>query len=135
MPLTTLVVEDSARLDGPQNLRVDHPAWGDVESAIRSMDGEHRSLVMLCPSACEDILMGIGGGERGLCCCFTVDAQGDEFALIDPAIHDETQVTFLMGELNTRPRNERVTVAAVLEAAKWYFDKGDRDPRQTWRAY
>lgn len=59
-----LVIEDASRPPGLMNTRQPRPSWEDIEASIVAMDGNDRSLVMMCASDDCGEFMGIGG-ERG----------------------------------------------------------------------
>jgi len=135
MAIHALVIEDFERKPGLMNLKQLAPSWEQVQAAIRQLEGEKRSLIMLCASEDCSEFMGVGGGDGGRYCCFIVDANGDEYGLIDPSLDDTQPTKFLMGEISTRPRNELVATHQVLDATKWYFHHAVLHPQMKWRRY
>jgi hypothetical protein len=112
--------------------RVHNPTWDQIEAAIRVMDGEARTTLMITPSKDAETFLGVGGGGAGYF-CFVLDRFGNEYALVDPSQTSTACVQVLIGELTTRPINERVDLDRVLQAARAYAEAGRLDDELVWR--
>jgi hypothetical protein len=56
------------RMDGPEDqdpAEVQHPAWRDIEAAIRRLNGDSYSLLILGIGPPPVPYMAIGGGDQG----------------------------------------------------------------------
>ena len=124
-------VEDSTR-PAQWTYDIREPPWDEVQVAIEAMDGSTRSIVMLCVTPDYEELMGIGGGKHGLRCCFIVDSVGD-LLLVDPEAGSKDVVTFLMGQISARPRDQLLPLGPILTAAKSYYDHAEPAPDLTWK--
>ena len=64
-PSKTLVV---THMDGPEDrdpAEVENPSWPEIEAAIRRLDGDSYSLLLLGIGPAEVPHMAIGGGDQG----------------------------------------------------------------------
>ncbi len=123
--------------EGNITQEIDNPTWNEIESAIKNMDGERRSIVILSPKLSDhpedDEYFNIGGGENGLYICFLYDIQGNEFALINSSQKSDQLIQIFAGEKLTRALNECVGLEAVLLASQTYAESGKLDKRFSWK--
>jgi hypothetical protein len=134
MYVKRLFMEDVRILD-PQSPEVEvyDPTWDQIESAIRRLDGNHRSIVIIGQLDPETDFMGIGGGKDGVYRCFVYDRQGREFAVIDPSKPPDKLVDILMGQKTSVSLQECIDLDTVLLAAKSYAESGQLEKKLTWK--
>jgi hypothetical protein len=134
MPTTPSVVRvlflPSFRLP---EVEIDAPSWGDIEAAIRALDGKTKNQVFLIVEE-ETHLMGIGGGEGGI---YTCDAQlpDGRYMLTDPSKSDSETVSVSDGQAVDYVKSHTAELDMVLDAARWFFEHGTTSPSQSWVSY
>ena len=122
------------RIDGPDDSDSSerwNPSWNDIETAIRSLDGETRTLVVLgignpVPH------MGIGGGTGGQYILYETPDNLTFHNLINPNA-DKGKVRLKAGGQEAEYRSKLcVRLAEVLQAARTYAESGQIDPTLNW---
>lgn len=138
MYVKTLIVDNLEDIESASITKETlYPTWHDIEIAVREMDGDGRSIVILSPAlskeGAESEYLNIGGGKDATYICFAWDAQGREFALINPSQTSTEFVKILAGETLTRSIKECVDLKSILIAAKTYAEYGRLDERLVWK--
>jgi len=134
MHVKRMFVEDVRILDpNSPEVEVYSPNWDQIENAIRKLDGNHRSIVIIGQLDPEIDYMGIGGGKNGIYRCFVYDSNGREFALIDPSKSLNEAIDVLMGQTTSISAQECLPVEMVLQAAKTYAESGNKDTKLRWK--
>lgn len=133
LAVTRLYMEDDRIADqnSPDRERYG-PTWPDIESAIRRLDGAHRSIVILGKDDPEIDFMGIGGGADGVYRCFVVTEDGREAALLNPHEPGTEVREVFMGQLTAVSAQECLSLEIVLEAARTYAQTSQMHPALTW---
>ena len=115
-------------IDGEMVVR---PTWQFIETAIRSLNGSTRSLVILGVGK-EVPHMAVGGGRHD---CYVVYTTGDNAAfnnLISRSQGDGSVVMTVGGQEAEYPRRECACLADALLAAKAFTEAGVLDGRLDW---
>jgi hypothetical protein len=107
--------------------------WSDVEAAIRRLDGETYSSVMLERDSMHWI--GIAGGNDGRYFVSTWDDEtnGGYVALSNPDTTGTIDVV-IGGQAVDRPARWIVTQDEAVSAARAYFESGRLSPALKWEA-
>lgn len=122
------------RLDGPDDSDSSerlNPSWNDIETAIRGLDGQSRTLVVLgignpVPH------MGIGGGTDGQYILYETPDNLTFHNLINPNA-DNGKVRLKAGGQEAEYWSKLcVGLAEVLRAAKIYAESGQIDLTLNW---
>jgi hypothetical protein len=112
-----------------------NPCWDDIERAIRRLDGDRRSTVLLGngPTVGDagGHCLGIGGGGDGFYFCSLQEDEG-EFVLTDPSRPTETTRRMLVGQASDHSERQCVDLAMVLKAARTFAESGQRDRSLVW---
>ncbi len=108
---------------------VDFPAWDEVETAIRSLDGKNRDQVILIIDDGHSLL--IGGGECGVYFC-EAELPNGQFVLTDPSKSSEKTLTIMNGQPGDYVESHTIDLNAVLAAAKSFYDLADIAISLTW---
>lgn len=126
MPVLTIDNREGAL----QNLETTESAtWEQVETAIRSLDAQHRTMVTIEQ---DDIAyMGVGGGN-GRYVVAVVTPDETNLTLVDPTKTSATEQLVTGGQLGNFPANTVVDLNAALKAARAYLETGSTDPALTW---
>lgn len=108
---------------------VAHPSLGDVELAVRALDGRHRTLVVLGTHGAAH--MAIGGGPHRFIVTATRD--GDRYAVaLDPPAPEGTVRLPMEGDGDEFAMRETVELPAALWAARTFTFDGRLDRRLIW---
>jgi hypothetical protein len=108
-----------------EDTNIEHPAWPQVEAAIRALNGTTHNDVYLQPAGGEpDSYLCIGGGKGRY--IVTGATKGGEFpTLTDPARAGEPEETIVVGgQPGNYPGHWVVDLETALGAARSYFDTG-----------
>ena len=122
------------RLDGPEDrnaTELDNPSWDEIEKAIRRLDGERCSLVIL---GIGDPVphMGIGGGGEGKYIVYTTRDNMHFHTLINPSAPAGKCMLVAGGQLGDYEQKKCVSLREALQAAKTYAETGQIDSGLTW---
>ena len=106
-------------------------SWEQVEEAIRNLDGERYSYLMMSPSDqdASEYCFGIRAAEMGIYICNFYD--GDEYYLINPEGKDLSKV-LQIGEFEFYSETEFTGIEDTIKAARTYFESGIMEPSLTW---
>ncbi len=115
-----------------------NPTWEQIENAIRRMDRQELSLVLL-GHAKDSPYMAIGGGydeEREtnpqlFICCVT-DPDLSNHTLIDPSKGVEQVYVVTGGQEGDFPARMAVSLELVLRAARAFAERGELTPSLHW---
>jgi hypothetical protein len=114
----------------------DPVTWADIEAAIRRLDGE-RCTELLLRGFAEDEqdvgpMMGVGGGGGHYLVWATTDGE-DMHNLRNPDGDPSESVTFVAGGQRVRVRlSEVVDLGTALRAARAFAESGEIDPALAW---
>jgi len=121
------------RLSGPDDnddREVPNPSWPEIEAAIRGLDGDRCTLVIL---GIGDSVphMGVGGGG-GKYVVYLTDDNLTFYNLIDPQAASGTFELKAGGQFGDYQLRQRANLDQVLVAAKTYAQIGKPDPALRW---
>ena len=120
------------RIDGPEDCAEQlSPNWEDIEKAIRRMDGNLCSLVILGIGD-PTPHMGIGGGRDGKYVLYATPDNWVFYNLVDPNASPGEQVLIAGGQPAEYPNRQCLGLAEVLCAAKTYSETGQLDSSLVW---
>ena len=121
------------------NETIDNPTWEQVEQAIRSLDAQTVTEVLLAPAAPlgppeGDHHMGIGGGRDGRYVVFVTEDNLHFWNLQDPdRAADKTPFVMTVGgQAGDYVEAQCVSHQTVLMAAREYFLHGSRANGLNW---
>ena len=129
----TLVV---TRMDGPEDrdpAELEHPAWTDIESAIRRLDGDSCSLLILGIGPPPVPHMAIGGGDQGR---YIVYATLDNIVfhkLVNPQAPPGKCLMVAGGQRGDYDLQLCVGLTEALQAARTYAESGQLDSKLKWK--
>lgn len=121
-----------SEMNGPDHDAVLHnPTWPNIESAIRRMDGNLCSLLILgigdpAPH------MGIGGGDDNRYIVYVTPDNWVFYNLINPNATPGQQLLVAGGQPAEYPNRQCVGLSEVLCAAKTYSETGQLNPSLVW---
>ena len=113
---------------GGETIRKHHPAWEDVEQAVRRLDGARFTQVNLADS--EDAGLVISGGCGGRYACERMQ-HDDNYLLLDPTLEDDPPVRIT--DDDEYPGSWTVDLEMALKAARVFFETAQLDPSMRWR--
>jgi Immunity protein Imm1 len=108
---------------------IEKPNWNQIETAIRELDAENKTLVTLGIN--EDTYMSIGCGENK----YIVTATSDNFnfySLIDPSKSEQVETLVIGGQKGNYPANKYVDLLRCLLAARTFTELGKLDDLLMW---
>jgi hypothetical protein len=121
-------------MDGPDDKAqelFDDPAWQDIETAIRRLDG--RKCTMLILEIGDPVPhMGIGGGEDGKYIVYTTPDNWVFHNLINPQAAPGKSLLVAGGQRGDYANRQCINLPEVLRAAKTYAETGELDPSLVW---
>ena len=123
------------RMDGPEDrdpTERESPAWIDIETAIRRLDGVACTLLVLGIGAPPVPHMAIGGGEGGQYIVYTTADNKVFYKLINPAAPPGKCFLVAGGQRGDYDRRMCIGLAEVLRAAKTYAETGQEDAGLVW---
>jgi len=122
------------RMDGPEDkcpASIERPAWNDIEKAIRRLDGNTCSLLVL---GIGDPVphMAIGGGDAGKYTVYVTPDNWTFHSLVNS--HAQAGRSYLVagGQLGDYANKHVVGLEDVLRAAHAYAETGGLDPGLLW---
>jgi hypothetical protein len=116
-------------LSRDDGLPVVGPTVGEVERAVRALDGEMHSMVVLGTNGPAHMAIG-GGGTRWIAFA-TLD--GESFSVLkDPLVAAGSVRLVAGGEVDEYPAQETVDVETAARAARTFALGGVLDARLTW---
>lgn len=118
---------------------IEHPSWGDIEKAIRALDGKNLTLVVLAPAAPKgpphgEHHMAIGGGKDGRCVVYVTDDNLHFWSLEDAGRSGAGERILMLvgGQEGDYREAQCVSREWALKAAREYFDHGVRASDLPW---
>ncbi|MBF6590654.1 MAG: hypothetical protein IVW57_09000 [Ktedonobacterales bacterium] len=127
-----------------QNEMIERPDLAGIEAALRRLDGERWTLVVLGTEGDSDTIpdttpdttyMGIGGGAGGRYVVFISDDRGESFILRESEtdLPEESAVALVIGgQSGEYPARHCVGQEAMLRAARTFAVDGARDTSLAW---
>jgi hypothetical protein len=127
----TLVI---TRMDGPEDRtseELENPTWQDIETAIRRLDGDRCSLLIL---GIGDPVphMGIGGGHEGKYIVYATPDHQIFHNLINPNAAPGKSFLVAGGQLGDYANRQCIDLTVTLRAAKTYAESGQLDTSLIW---
>jgi hypothetical protein len=110
---------------------VKNPAWSQIETAIRQLDGKSKTLVTL--GADDETYITIGGGELGK---YVVSVTFDNIEfhnLVDLLKPDETEKLVVGGQEGIYSAKVCVDLLPCLVAARTFAESGKLDTLLAWQ--
>jgi hypothetical protein len=110
---------------------IENPDWSQIETAIRELDGNSKTLVTL--GADDETYMTIGGGESGK---YVVSVTFDNISfhsLVDLSKPDETEKLVVGGQKGIYPAKMCVDLLRCLLAARTFAEIGKLDELLSWQ--
>jgi Immunity protein Imm1 len=98
-------------------------SWQSVESAIKQLDGQHKTLVTLETDGGE-IHMSVGGGQGKYIVYVTFDNESFDY-LVDPNKSSTEELLIVGGQLGHYPARSCVDLDMTLKSAKAFAEKGE----------
>ncbi len=132
MAMQMLVV---TRLDGPDDSDLTeyrNPSWCDIETAIRRLDGNTCTLVILGIGDPPVPHMAIGGGAEGKYIVYVTPDNVIFQRLIDPQARMGKFLLVAGGQRGDYDLKLCVSLSHTLRAAKTYAETGQLDARLAW---
>ncbi len=128
MFITQFSVEDWI---GNQNKGCVEPArsWQEIESAIRELDGHHKTLVTL--ETDSETHMAVGGGQGKYVVYLTFDNESFH-NLVDPFKSDIEESVIVGGQEGFYPAKSYVDLNTTLKAAKTFAELGAIEKSVIW---
>jgi hypothetical protein len=109
---------------------IENPNWNEIETAIRELDGESKTLVTL--GADDEAYMSIGGGKDGKYIVTVTFDNFDFYVLVDLSKPDEIEKLVVGGQEGNYPAKMCVDLLHCLLAARTFTELGKLDPLLTW---
>lgn len=122
------------RMDGPEDQvsdLLDNPTWQDIETAIRRLDGDACSMLVL---GIGDPVphMGIGGGEDGNYIVYATPDNWVFYNLTNPEAPPGKSFLVAGGQRGDYANKQCVGLTEVLRAAKTYAESGQLEASLIW---
>jgi Immunity protein Imm1 len=109
---------------------IENPSWSQIETAIRELDGESKTLITL--GIDEDTYMSIGGGANKYIVTVTFD-NSNFHVLIDSPKSEQIQTLVVGGQNGNYSANQCVDLLHCLLAARTFTESGKLDTLLTWQ--
>jgi hypothetical protein len=110
---------------------VNSPSWADIETAIRQLDGNERTSLMLKKD--EETYMSIGGGPTAYSVTVLIENKYGPFYLIDPFKFSEDVMLVVGGQSIDIPARMTVPLESVLKVARRFSESGELEKSMTWQ--
>ncbi len=104
-------------------------SWHEIESAIRELDGHHKTLVTLETNG--ETHMAVGGGRGKYVVYVTFDNESFHY-LADPSKSDTEESVIVGGQEGLYPANSCVDLNTTLKAAKTFAELGAMEKSVIW---
>ena len=108
---------------------IENPSWSQIETAIRELDGESKTLVTL--GIDEDTYMSIGGGINKYV-VITFD-NFNFYVLTGSPKSEQIQTLVVGGQNGNYPANQCVDLLHCLLAARTFTESRKLDTLLTWQ--
>ena len=118
--------------EGNQNKGLLEPVggWPEIETAIKELDGQRKTLVTL--EADGETHMAIGGGTDNYVVYLTFDNETFHY-LVNPSNLDTDKSLTVGGQEGVYPAKLCIGIDAVLKAAKTFAELGTMEKSVTWK--
>jgi hypothetical protein len=103
--------------------------WSEIETAIRELDGHHRTLVTLETES--ESHMSIGGGNGKYFVYLTFDNDNFNY-LVNLSSSDKTENLVIGGQSGIYPAKSCVDLTTTLKAAKVFAELGTMERSVSW---
>jgi Immunity protein Imm1 len=103
--------------------------WSEIETAIRELDGHHRTLVTLETEG--EAHMSIGGGNGKYFVYTTFDNDNFNY-LVNRANSDQTETLVIGGQSGIYPAKSCVDLTTTIKAAKVFAELGTMEKSFSW---
>jgi Immunity protein Imm1 len=128
MFITKFSVEDWIGNQNKGSVKQAH-SWQEIESAIRELDGHHKTLVTL--ETDSETHMTVGGGLGKYIVYLTFDNESFHY-LVDPSKSDIDQFVIVGGQEGIYPAKSCVDLNTTLKAAKAFAELGTMAELVIW---
>lgn len=129
----TLVVTGMAGPEDRDPTVLEHPAWTEIENAIRRLDGDSCSLLILEIGPPPVPHMAIGGGDQGRYIVYATLDNVKFHTLINPHAPSGKCLMVAGGQRGDYDLQLCVGLTEALQAAKTYAESGQLDPELKWK--
>jgi Immunity protein Imm1 len=103
--------------------------WSEIESAIRELDGNRRTLVTLETEG--EVHMSIGGGNGRYFVYLTFDNENFNY-LVNRSNSDKTELLVIGGQSGIYPAKSCVDLTTTIKAAKVFAELGTLERSVSW---
>jgi hypothetical protein len=103
--------------------------WGEIETAIRALDGHRRTLVTLETEG--EAHMSIGGGNGRYFVYLTFDNDNFNY-LVNLSSSDKTEILVIGGQSGIYLAKSCVDLATTIKAAKVFAELGTMEKSVSW---
>jgi hypothetical protein len=103
--------------------------WTEIETAIKELNGNHKTLVTLETEG--ESHMAVGGGEGKYIVYLTFDNE-QFYHIIDPSKSDAEDSLVVGGQEGIYPAKFCVDIDAALKAAKIFAEQGVMEKSVVW---
>lgn len=124
------------RMDGPADdgcPMTENPTWSDIEAAVRRLDGQNCSLLILGIGEPPTPHMAIGGGNDGRYIVYSTPDNAVFYTLFNPTAPRGKRSLVAGGQRGDYDLEICVDLSDALRAAKTYAETGGLDPALTWK--
>ncbi|MDZ8139420.1 MAG: Imm1 family immunity protein [Nostoc sp. DedQUE04] len=128
MFITKFSVEDWIGNQNKGSVEQAH-SWKEIESAIRELDGHHKTLVTL--ETDSETHMAVSGGLGKYVVYLTFDNENFHY-LVDPSKSDIDEFVIVGGQEGVYPASSCVDLNTTLKAAKAFVELGTMEESVIW---
>jgi len=114
------------------NIVIDNPSWEQIETAVRNLDGERRTIVSLQGEAEAHLV--VSGGSLGRYVVYATYDNENFFSLCSINENASPVLLNVGGQDGDYPSKIVVELPAALAAANDFADFGRMDATQRWLA-
>jgi Immunity protein Imm1 len=104
-------------------------SWQSIESAIRQLDGQRKTLVTLETDG--ETHMSVGGGQGKYIVYVTFDNESFDY-LVDPTKPNTEELLLVGGQIGHYPAKSCVDLDMTLKSAKAFAEKGEMLDSVIW---
>jgi hypothetical protein len=104
--------------------------WEAIETAIRELDGQRKTLVTL--EADDETQMAIGGGNENSYIVYATFDNEEFYSLIDRSRIGTDRSIFVGGQTGIYPAKSCIELDKVIQAAKTFALTGKLEPALNW---
>jgi hypothetical protein len=119
--------------DDAEPVKQEDPSWSDIEKAIRRLDGDEHTLVVLGFGGAQGPHMAVGGGESDRYIVCTTKDSNVFHIVINPNAPDGRCMLVAGGQYGDYPLKSCVSLSEALRAAKTYAETGENDSSLNWQ--